>query len=129
MRIGGIAGQFPAVQLSSYARSGGRIYVPVQPSQTIYAQYRYISGTPASGGQHTVPISKIRLLNALIENLRSIKKDTPVSADILKQSPERTDALIKQYSMELHQALQSKGSTFGTLSGIADTGIVFNLSA
>ncbi len=129
MSFGGAAGQISSLQITRFSRSGHRMFVPVRPSQTVYAQYRHISGTPASTGQRTVPLSRVRILNSLIDNLRKMKSDPGYRSEIAKTSPERADALIQQYASELHQVMKSTPAAFGTLGGASGTGIVFKLTA
>lgn len=128
MRIGSLSGSFSPMQLSHISRSGSRVLVPVRPSQTVIAQYRYIAGTPAVNGQQTVPLPRIQLLNSLINNLKSRSQNSsiPPQQDF---SQERTDALIKQYATELHQAMKAVPEAFGTLGGSADAGMLFQVSA
>jgi len=128
MRFGGVAGHVSSLQIARFSRSGHRVSVPVQPAQTVFAQYRYISGVPAESGQRTVPLSRVQLLNALIDNLQRMKKDPAYAPESLDASPARTDALIKQYAQELHQAMQSIPESFGTFGGASGAGMVFNLA-
>ena len=129
MSFGGAAGQISSLQITRFSRSGHRMYVPVKPSQTVFAQYRHISGTPAVSGQHTVPLSRVQLLNSLIDNLRKMKSDPAYSPEVAKTSPERADALIQQYASELHQVMKSTPVAFGTLGSASGTGMIFNLTA
>ncbi len=129
MRFGGAAGQISSLHITRLSGMGGRMAVPVRPSQTVYAQYKHISGRPASAGQNTVPLSRIQLLNSLIEGLKRIKSDPSYSPELGNVTPERADALIKNYSAEIHQALKSTPEMFGTLSGASTAGMVMNLSA
>ena len=127
MDFGGAAGHISSLQIARFTRSGHRVSVPVRPSQTVFAQYRHISGTPASSGQRTVPLSRVQLLNSLINNLQKIKSDASYDAPAAS-TPERTDALIKQYAAELHQAMKSIPEAFGTLGGSAGAGMVFDIA-
>lgn len=120
--MGIFAAQLSSFQMARFSESGNRMFVPVKPAQTVYAQYRHISGTPASGGQRTVPLSRVQLLNSLISNLQKIKKSTPETSAENNQA----DMLIQQYARELHQAVKSVPASFGTGSS---AGMVFSLSA
>nr|MCR4899441.1 hypothetical protein [Treponema sp.] len=62
-------------------------------------------GVAASSGQNGVSISKIRILNSLIEHMSAIRNEVPQTVTDI--SPERADALIKNYSQQLQQALQT----------------------
>ena len=129
MRFGGAAGHISSLQIARFTKSGHRVSVPVRPSQTVFAQFRHISGIPAASGQNTVPLSRVQLLNSLIDNLQRITQDSSYNAGTINASPERTDALIKQYAAELHQAIKARPEAFGTLSGSTAGGMVFNVGA
>ena len=121
MRYGSVTSQLSSLQFYRVSRSGNRVLVPVRPSQTVFAQYRHISGTPASSSQRAVPPSRVALLNSLITNLRRIQKEPAYSPEA-ESTEGKSEALIKQYAAELHRAVQSMGSRVGA-------GMIFNLSA
>lgn len=129
MSYGSAAGQISSLQIDRYVGSGQRVCVPVQPSQTVFAQYRHITGTPAGSNQNTVPLSKVRLLNSLIDNLQKMNKDTSLHQASAESSPARTDALIRQYAGELHKAVTAAPQPFGTMGGVSGSGMVYQVSA
>lgn len=130
MAFGSAAGNISSLQIAQFSRSGFRMSVPVKPSQTVFAQYRYISGTPASSGQQTVPLSRIQILNSLINNLQKIKNDPGYKSENAVTSPGRADALIQQYASELHQVVKSTPNPFQNFGGGGSgTGMIFNISA
>jgi hypothetical protein len=57
----------------SSSGASGKLFVPVNPSAVIYAQFNHISGIAAPKGQNGVSLSKIQILNSLIDNLSRIK--------------------------------------------------------
>lgn len=97
--------------VASYG-AGGKLYVPVSPSSVIYAQFDHISGVAAKGGQAGVSVTKIQILNAMIENLSRIKS-TAKANPVVKEthlSDEQVDNLIKNYQTQLKQTV-AQGST------------------
>jgi hypothetical protein len=128
MMVGNAAGSITSLNLAWLSRAGGRMSVPVRPAQTVYAQYKHISGVPAAPDQTAVPLSRIRILDSLIENLNRMK-NSPVAEASPNATPEQTDALIRRYAAELHQAVVSAPESFGTLAGAASSGMVLRLSA
>ena len=92
---------------SSMANSAamGKLYVPVSKSVLLYSHFDHVSGVAASSGQNGVSISKLRILNSLIEHMSAIKNEAPKTVN--EVSPERADALIKNYQQQLQQALQT----------------------
>ncbi len=98
--------------LSAVLGSGSRadrVGVPVAKSQAIYAQFEHVYGVPSEGG---VRVDRIKILNTLIDQVASIKRDSArkndpgdkLGAELRGQSPERLDALIEQYSQEIKTA-------------------------
>lgn len=76
-----------------------KIALPVSPSSYIYSHFKHVSGVPAPEGQQGVPITKLKILDALIDQLSQMKKNPqrPVSED-------RIDALLEQYKKEVEVA-------------------------
>lgn len=110
------------------ASQNNKINVPVSPSRSPYAQYKYVRGVPASNRDKAVPVSKLRVLNNLIDSLHKTKsqreiipqqKGDNLSNDVL-------DAMIKDYSKQLHQAMKQTAPAF-TLKPAA-TAMAFDLS-
>jgi hypothetical protein len=100
--------------------------LPVAPAMYIYSHFRHVSGTPAPEGTRGVAISKLKILDVLIEQLSHIKKqgtEAPLSAETV--SAERIDALIEQYEQQIRSA-QAASLAFAPMP---QTGAVFNLVA
>lgn len=83
----------------------GKLYVPVSKTALLYSHFDHVSGVAARSGQNGVSISKLRILNSLIEHMSAIKNEAP--KPVKNISPEGADALIKQYQQQLQQALQT----------------------
>ena len=56
--------------------TANKLYVPVNKSSLIYSHFDHVSGVAVKKGQQGVSISKIQILNTLIDNLSSIKSAT-----------------------------------------------------
>lgn len=86
----------------------------------IYAQFDHISGVAAEGGQRGVSISKIQILNTLIENLSKIKsasKTNPVVKET-HLSDEQVEVLIENYQNQIKQAVTQAQNTPALLGGV-----------
>lgn len=90
---------------------GGRAYVPVQPNQYVYSQFKYVAGFPAEEGVRGIPIAKLKILNTIIDQLVTMKNN---KADALFQGgnflPEglnetQIDTLIEKYQGEVRSAV------------------------
>lgn len=117
--------------VASYG-AGGKLYVPVSPSSVIYAQFDHISGIAAKGGQRGVSISKIQILNSLIENLSKIKS-TAKANPVVKEthlSDEQVDNLIKNYQTQLKQTVVQANTNPYLLAGVKpQAGQLFSIDA
>jgi hypothetical protein len=117
----------PSIAYAINASQGGRMSLPVAPSNYIYSHFKHVSGVPAPEGVRGVAISKLKILDVLIEQLGQIKKrgegaGGPVSDD-------RIDALIEQYETQIRQAKAASLSMPYNPAPQAPAGAVFNLVA
>jgi len=101
--------QISSLRIARIFQSGGRLSVPVKPSHTVFAQFRHVSGTPASAGENAVPISRLRLLNHIVSILRAGKNHLNGSSELVDLQFEKIE--IKEYSAKTIRAT---------------TGLVFN---
>ena len=107
----------------------GKLYVPVSPSSVIYAQFDHISGIAARQGQNGVSVSKLQILNSLIENLSSIRS-TPKAEVPAELSDRQADVLIKQYQQQMAQTIQAAKETPYLMAGVQpQTGALFSVTA
>ena len=83
----------------SMSASAGKLYVPVSKSALLYSHFNHVSGVAAKPGQNGVSISKIQILNSLIDRLAAIKNKPKDS--ITDISNEQADALIKNYQQQI----------------------------
>jgi hypothetical protein len=97
--------------------------LPVSPALYIYSHFRHVSGVPAPEGTRGVAISKLKILDVLIEQLSRIKGQDPVTTENI--SDERIDALIDQYEQQI-RSVQAQAASF---SPMPQTGAVLNLVA
>jgi len=112
----------------SSSGASGKLFVPVNPSSVIYAQFDHISGIAASEGQQGVSVSKIQILNTLIENLSRIKSN-PNMSKTLQVSEEQADALIKNYQQQIAQAVQATQTAFALNGARPNIGALFSIDA
>ena len=90
---------------SSVVESGaGKLYVPVNKSALLYSHFDHVSGVAARSGQNGVSISKIRILNSLIERLSAIKNEPKES--ITDISEDQAQALIENYQKQIQAAVK-----------------------
>ena len=85
--------------------AGGKLYVPVSKSSLIYSHFDHVSGVAAKQGQQGVSISKIKILNTLIDSLSSMKSQPKEL--VTEISDKQADVLIKNYQKQIRQAAQT----------------------
>lgn len=114
-----------------FSTSSGNLIVPVKPSAVIYSQLDHVHGTAASAGQNGVPVSRVRILNTLINQLVAMKKATPNEDELNNMSDEQKDALIEEYQTEIRNAVQasSQPNTYGLAGIMPETGTLVSFTA
>lgn len=97
-------GNLNAYSYGNYSSSGygGKLYVPVNKSSLLYSHFDHVSGVAAKSGQQGVSISKIKILNTLIDSLSSMKNQPKEL--VTEISNEQADVLIKNYQEQIRQA-------------------------
>lgn len=126
MRLSGSGYNLGYSQMATAQRSG--IGLPVSSKSVIYSYYKHVHGYSAGDNSQTVPISKIRILNNLIENLSRMKSDPSLKKSITapeKLSDNAVRQMIDSYSRELHRVVTAAQTGFN----VGETGIVVSLTA
>ena len=117
---------FPTYGYAIAAAGNGKASMPVSPSLVIYSQFKHIAGTPAPEGTQGVTISKLKILNTMIEQLERLKGQDSVSHDQIDENDEkRINALIEQY----HAQIKTAQNTSIYAPAAPETGALFNIAA
>jgi hypothetical protein len=118
---------------SSYSSGGyasSKISLPVPPSQYIYSHFEHVSGVPAPEGTRGVAVSKLKILDVLIDQLAQMKKKPEPSFGATgPMTDERINALIDQYENQIRSARAASVQMPYALAPSAPAGAVFNLVA
>jgi hypothetical protein len=104
--------------------------LPVAPSAYIYSHFRHVSGVPAPDGVQGVAISKLKILDTLIEQLTRMKKQPePSYGPAGPVSEERINVMIEQYENQIRAAAASAKAAEAAVpySPAAPLGAVFSL--
>ncbi len=101
----------------------GKRSVPVRPSFSLYL-FKHVMGVPSRSAQDQVPISKLRVLDNLIDRLVKLRGEKGESVPV---DGRNVDALIQRFQGELHTALRAIAPLFSGL--FPETGFVVNLLA
>ena len=109
------------------AGSSGKVSIPVPPSQLLYSNFKNVSGTPFTGAA-AYSLDKLKILDTLIERLRTTKNQPRLERESKGLSDERIDALIQQYGNELHTAIVSSASPYTRPAGVVP-GMLLSVAA
>ena len=106
MDIGAIPHQtFPSVGYAISAARDGRVSLPVAPGMLIYSHLKHVSGTPAPEGTSGVTISKLKILDTLIDQLEKMKTQSAKDFGEIDETDEkRINYLIEQYQSQIRAA-------------------------
>ena len=110
--------------------SGGtsKLYVPVKPSNVIYSHFDHVTGVAAKPNQQGVSISKIQILNSLLNQLISMKNTPKLDVKTEEMSDSQLDALIQSTQSKIQTNVQIAQATGYGLAGAApQTGAIFSL--
>ena len=96
----------PSIGYVLNASTKGKLALPVEPTAMIYSHFKHVSGVPAPEGSRGVAISKLNILDILIEQVSQIKRagDAAISAQV----PEfRLDSMIETYKTQFREAKEA----------------------
>lgn len=106
----------------------GKLYVPVAQQNVIYAHFDHVTGVAAKPNQQGVSISKIQILNSLLNQLISMKNQPKVNVAPENMDDSQLDALIQSTQSKIQTNIQVAQATGYGLAGVApEAGAVFSL--
>ena len=118
----------PSIGYVLNASVGGKVALPVEPVYLVYSHLKHVSGVPAPEGSSGVAISKLNILDVLIEQMSQIRK-TGNSAVSTQVSEDRLDAMIEAYNAQIRQAWEARTAMPYTATPPAQAGTIFNFQA
>ena len=114
---------FPNIYAIS-ASLGSRVAVPVSPSAYIYSHFKHVSGVPAAEGESGVNISKLKIIDTLIEQLSKLKKEPDPLVDKVQDEEKRMNSLLEKV-----RTIQTANAKNPFAPAVPHIGTIFNLSA
>jgi hypothetical protein len=120
---------FPTIGYAISAAAGGKMSLPVAPSAYIYSHFRHVSGVPAPEGTSGVALSKLKILDVLIEQLARIKKNPDAGLAVDAPSDEKIDALIEHYESQIRAAQAANAAMPYKPAPPVSSGMILNLVA
>ena len=126
MNIGTIPNHtFPSVGYALTAAQSGRMSLPVSPTVYIYSHFKHVTGVPAPEGTQGVNISRLKILDTLIEQLARMKKQpSPNFGEPGDDAEKRINALIEQYQKQI----QAASAAAPYVSAAPAAGALFSIS-
>jgi len=122
--IGGIP-NFIIPGASHSMTNGAKMSLPVDSSALIYSHFQHVSGVPAQSGTQGVAITRLNLLDVLIEQLNQIKKTSPIEINV--DSTKGVDTLMENIKIQIQQAQAASAAMPYIPSPNAQSGSLFNL--
>lgn len=96
---------FKYENMSSANSNFGKLYVPVNKSALLYSHFEHVSGVAASSNQNGVSISKLRILNSLIDRVSAINNEKTSPVNLVDEN--QTEKMIKMYQTQMASALKN----------------------
>ena len=113
-----------------FSSASGSLHVPVKNSVALYTQFEHVKGTPAEKGEAGVSVTRIRLLNALIDKLVSMKKTVPEPETVDVSDNFSLDSMIYTYQKQIKTSFAASGpATYGLAGLMPEPGAVLDISA
>lgn len=109
------------------ASGSGRMSLPVNPASYIYSQFKHVGGVPAPEGTRGVTVTKLKILDVMIEQLSQMKKQPELNTRDL--SNEQIDALISRYEGQIKAAAAANSVMPYAPAPQAQPGALFSISA
>lgn len=130
--IHGIAQSISTAPRSPLAFSSvGKLHVPVSPALVIYSQFEHVAGVPARNNESAVNISKIKILNTLIDRLIDMKQQPTTHENQQDLSDAQIDTLIKDYQTKIKNTIATAQINPYALGGGAppQVGMFFSITS
>lgn len=106
----------------------GKLYVPVAQQNVIYAHFDHVTGVAAKPNQKGVSISKIQILNSLLNQLISMKNQPKINVAPENMDDSQLDALIQSTQSKIQTNIQVAQATgYGLAGASPEAGAVFSL--
>lgn len=107
--------------------SADRLSLPLE--QNLFMRFKHVTGVPSPTGEG-FSVSKLQLLDTLIEVLKGLQGKGVQVPDTSAPSPEQVDRLIEFFSKEVHhKVVQVAGTPFAPALGAGESslGMLVNL--
>ena len=112
----------PMVNIPSSAGHARKIEVPLPSSISVYAQFKYVRGVPASLGQKPLSLTRAQIIDNMVSFLNSSSDNHSLDT--------REEFTVPELEREVYDYVNNIKPDFSSLPGRgADTGLIFSISA
>ena len=115
----------PAVEYSMV--HGSKTSLPVEPSSLVYSHFEHVSGIPAPQGSQGVSISKLHLLNVLIEHTNKLSNGRAIPMALVGNSDNIISALAEGNRNLALQAKEASVTMPYIQSPSSSSGVLFSI--
>jgi len=116
----------PNMGFALNVQAGAKAALPVSPSSLVYSHFKHVDGVPAPEGSQGVTISKLNILDALIEQMDRLNK--PAARSDSDTAEYRLDAMIDSYRTQIFQARDTKPLQQYAPAQAERTGVLFSFT-
>lgn len=111
----------------SHILRNGKTSIPVRPLNSVYAHFKHFIAVPSNDTGAQVPITKIRIIDNLIERLVRLRGKGSGNLTVYKIDEENIDPLIESLEQDLRNSLLAQKPSFTGL--FPETGMLINTFA
>ena len=94
----------PDINFAVSASAGRKLSLPVDPASLIYSHFKNVAGVPAPEGSGGVTISKLNILDVLIEQMNKLRTNPALPPSNNNNAMARLNAINEAYRKEFQQA-------------------------
>lgn len=124
-----ISRPIPLLHLVRGRYGTGRIFLPVERDQSLYARFKYVRGFPSFRDGEGFSLSKLELLDNLIERLGRITGKKAFSSDMSSLTSAEVDQLSETFKQKLHQEITRPRSIYSGNTLSLETGVILDMVA
>jgi hypothetical protein len=104
--------------------NGEKISLPVSSSSYVYSQFKHVMGTPTLEGERGFTISRLKMVDVLIEQMNRLKTKEEIAGAQAKEDTEKTAETIRTELQEMK--IRADRPYSPPLALMETSGILFN---
>ena len=113
--------------ISQIVPQGTKMSLPVNPASLVYSHFEHVSGIPASKGDEGISISKLNLLDVLINKVNEIKTTNYLPNTASAISENSFEGIVENFNNQIRLAKDYSASLPYTEPQDIPQGVLFNM--